>query len=105
MEELYNALGRKQLAFDSLKTAFDAVILELARLVAGETDPSRYMVNLTEGSFIRVPQGERPTLPATVNGVPNCVVCPDSDSRTRVELLATILNLTAVKEADAEGRT
>ena len=49
----------------------------LAKVVSGEIDRSRVMVNLTDRTWSFANPGERPAMPATINGLPVCVVAPE----------------------------
>lgn len=75
--DLFASIGEKQLA---LETALreKAVFLDIiAKLVSGELARSRVLVNLTSQEVTWAAAGERPGLPATFNGMPQCVVAPD----------------------------
>lgn len=72
--KLYEQLGRKQERIEELDTAYDALLGLLAGVVEGSIDRGRVIVNLTERSWSLSPEGQRPAMPATVNGLPKCVV-------------------------------
>lgn len=75
--EGYERIGRLVHKCEHLESAFTSMLDTLAKVVSGEIDRSRVMVNLTEKSVMWSPEGERPSLPATINGVPVCVVAPE----------------------------
>ena len=77
MEKLFEMLGRKQVELEQLNENYDAVLQLLAQVVSGEVDRRRVLVNLTERTWARAAEGERPGTPATINGLPICVVAPD----------------------------
>lgn len=79
MDELQQAMaavGQKQLAFERSDAAYSNVLQVLAGVVSGEIDRSRVLVNLTDRSWLVTPPGERPGMPAQINGLPICVVAP-----------------------------
>ncbi len=77
METLFEAFGRKQLAFEQLDKEYTKLLALLADVVSGSIDRRRVLVNLTDRTWTLAEEGQRPGLPATINGVPQCVVCPD----------------------------
>lgn len=74
--QLYEKVGRQQAAIEQKDAANGQLLDVLAKIVSGEIDRSRVMVNLTDKSVTWAPEGFRPELPATINGVPVCVVAP-----------------------------
>lgn len=74
--KLYETLGRKQAQLEAQDAAYNALLNLLASVVIGEIDRSRIMVNLTDRNWIATGPGERPALPATINGLPVCIVAP-----------------------------
>ena len=78
MEEqaLYAMLGRKQAQVESQDAAYTQLLELLAGVVGGSIEPSRLLVNLTDRTWQMVPQGQRPSMPSTLNGRPVCVVAP-----------------------------
>ncbi len=78
MDELYAMVGRKQATIETQDAAYTAILRQLAGVVSGEIDRSRVLVNLTDRTWIVCPEGERPAMPATINGLPVCVVAPDA---------------------------
>jgi len=75
-DKLYADLGKKQERIEQLDAAYNALLGLLAGVVAGNIDRSRVLVNLTDRSWSLSAAGERPGLPATINGLPECVVAP-----------------------------
>lgn len=74
--QVFEKFGRMQFEIDRLNAAYDHIAKALADVVAGELDPSRVLVNLTDRTYTIAPEGERPAMPATINGKPECVVAP-----------------------------
>ena len=77
MAGLLETLGRKQLQLEEQDESYTSLITLLARVVSGEVNRNRVLVNLTDRTWTLSPEGERPGLPATINGLPQCVVCPE----------------------------
>lgn len=75
--QLYEALGRKQMAFETLDAAYTALLGLLAKVVSDEISPTRVIVDLTNRAWAVSEPGTRPGLPATINGLPVCVVAPE----------------------------
>jgi hypothetical protein len=73
-DKLYADLGRKQERIEQLDAAFDQLLRITAQLLSGEIEPSRVMIDLTNRAWIVAPMGQSPPMPATINGLPNCVV-------------------------------
>ena len=77
MEKLYEVLGRKQVQLEAQDAAYANLLALLSRVVSGEVDRSRLLVNMTDRTWELVDVGQRPAMPATINGLPVCVVAPD----------------------------
>ena len=77
MEKLYELLGRKQEKLESLDAEYTNLLALLAEVISGEVERSRVMVNLTDRTWCKAEPGSRPGLPATINGLPHCVVAPE----------------------------
>lgn len=75
-QKLYEQLGRKQERIEDQDAAYGALLDLLAKVVTGEIDRSRVLVNLTDRSWSYAPPGQRPPLPATINGLPQVAVAP-----------------------------
>ncbi len=75
--KLYEKLGRQQETIEDLNEAYTALLNLLANVVGGQVARSRLLVNLTNRSWELAPEGQRPGMPATINGQPVCVVAPD----------------------------
>jgi hypothetical protein len=76
-EKLYARIGRMQLTAEAQDEAYTALLKVLAGVVSGEIDRKRVLVNLTDRTWQTTEPGQRPALPATINGIPLCVVAPD----------------------------
>jgi len=76
-EKLYAALGRRTVQHDDLDRQYTKLLNVLAAVISGAIAPSRVLVNMTDRSWAIAPPGDRPGLPATVNGLPVCIVAPD----------------------------
>lgn len=74
--QLCEKIGRMQLAIETKDAAYTQLLNVLAGVIKGEIDTSRVMVNLTASGWTVAPDGMRPELPATINGLPVCVVAP-----------------------------
>ena len=79
MEErrLYEMIGRLQLRTEQQDAAYGTLVDLLAKVVSGEIDRSRVLVNLTDRKWEYVEPGCRPGMPAQINGLPECVTAPD----------------------------
>lgn len=77
--KLYELIGRKQAAFEALDAAYTELLSLLAEVVGGATERSQVLVNLTDRSWGKAPPGFTPPRPAVVNGLPKCVVAPETD--------------------------
>lgn len=75
--KLFSKIGQLHEELDAMKTRFGKLIGVVADIVRGEISLDRVMVNLTDQQVIWSPLGERPAMPATINGLPVCVVAPD----------------------------
>ncbi len=73
---MYEMLGRKQAALEEQDVNYTQLLNLTAGLVRGDVDPGRVLINLTARSWSLCPPGERQGLPATINGLPVCVVAP-----------------------------
>lgn len=80
VDRLWQKLGRKQARLEEVEEAYESLLETLAKVVSGEIDRSRVMVNLTDKTVIWAPEGMRPEVPATINGVPRCIVAPAEDA-------------------------
>ncbi len=78
--ELYERLGRMLEQCERNERGFNSLLDTLGKVVSGEIDRSRVMVNLTDKAVSWAAAGERPMLPATINGVPVCVVAKEDDA-------------------------
>lgn len=77
MDELsaaYAAVGRKQVELEASKAAYSKLLAVFAEVISGKCARSRVLVNLTDGTYSWANEGESPGMPATVNGLPVCVV-------------------------------
>jgi len=77
MNELYEALGRKQLQLEQQDAAYSQILRLVAEIVCGKIDRTRVLVNLTDRTWAVSEPGTRPATPGTINGVPECVVAAD----------------------------
>jgi hypothetical protein len=74
--QLYERVGRQQVLIENQDAAYTALLRLLAQVVKGEVTRDRVMVNLTARAWTVAPDGFRPETPATINGLPECVVAP-----------------------------
>jgi hypothetical protein len=81
-DALYAKIGRQQERIEVLDAAYNFLLEQFGKVVSGEIDRTRVLVNITERSFVIVPAGERPGLPSQINGLPVCVVAKDDDKET-----------------------
>lgn len=72
--QLYEKIGRLQLAVDDRSQQYMALLQLLADVISGTIEASRVMVNLTDQSWIYSEAGTQPAVPPTINGLPNVVV-------------------------------
>ena len=88
--ELFAMLGRKQALVEAQAAAYRALIDVFAKVVSGEIDTARVVVNLTDQTWSYAAPGERPASVMQINGLPNVVM----DFRVpRSELETAIANL------------
>lgn len=83
--KLYEKIGRQQETIEAQDTNYTALLNVLAAVVNGTIDRSRVMVNLTDRQWVVSEPGTMPTMPSTVNGLPQCVTAPEPE----LEPLAT----------------
>jgi hypothetical protein len=74
--QLYEKIGRTQTAYDALDAEYTKLIQVLAQVVQGGIARSRVLVDLTNRRFEVAAPEQSPSLPATINGLPVCVVAP-----------------------------
>ncbi len=91
--QLYEKIGRITAAKELAEGNYEAALLCMSRMLTGEIDNSRVIVNLTDKSFNWVAPGDRPPLPPTINGLPQCVVSSDTDPRSKADLLVLVKGL------------
>ena len=104
--QLFEMLGRKQARIEGMDASYDALLALLADVVSGRCAPSRVLVNLTDRSWERAPEGHRPGLPATVNGLPKVVVAPEeAPPPVRVLNGDEVNDLLAARSAGPQGGT
>ena len=77
MEQVLQTLGRKQMQLEELDAGYTRLLNVLAGVVSGEIDRQRVLVNLTERKWEVAEEGQRPGVPATLNGFPQVVVAPE----------------------------
>lgn len=75
--EMFERLGRMAHRIETVENGFNQMVDLMAKVVSGEVERSRVLVNLTAKTVIFAPEGFRPEMPATINGLPLCVVAPD----------------------------
>jgi hypothetical protein len=91
-QRFFELLGRKQATLEEVQANYALALDLVAKILTGEIDTSRVIVNLTDQTFQWVAPGNSPSLPATINGLPNCVV--DPEPKTKAELVREIEVLT-----------
>ncbi len=84
--QLFEKIGRLQTANDKLNQEYDLLLSKLGGVVSGEIARTRVLVNLTDRTWEVAPEGNSPGLPASVNGLPVCVVAPPLPPSRTVEL-------------------
>lgn len=77
--QLFERLGRALVEIEDRSNSYATLLDLLAKVVSGEIDPSRVIVNLTDKTWGYAAPGERPPMPATINGLPKCVVAPPKE--------------------------
>ncbi len=77
-DKLYEIIGRKQERLEELDGNYTALLNLLGGVVSGGIDPSRLLVNLSDRTWVLMPEGRRPPLPATINGLPVRIVAPSN---------------------------
>lgn len=75
-QQLFEKLGRKQAVIEAQDDGYTQILNLLAGVVSGEIDRSRVLVDLTNRGWTLAAVGTRPGMPATINGLPQCVVAP-----------------------------
>lgn len=73
-ERLYAKIGRQAERIEDLDAAYDHLLALFARVITGEVARSRVLLNLTERTWTLAPEGRSPAGPATINGLPRCVL-------------------------------
>lgn len=73
---MFEKIGRLQMELDALRERNDLHLRVFAEVLTGTCDPSRVLVNLTDGTVTWAAKGERPAVPARINGLPVCVTAP-----------------------------
>ncbi len=89
--EAFESIGREHVKAVMFESAHARVLDALAKVVSGEIDRSRVMVNLTDKSAIWAPEGFRPEMPATINGLPVCVVAGEDKAAATIEVQRQII--------------
>jgi Methyltransferase domain len=102
-DKLYAKLGQKQEALEDLNNAYNSLLLMTASVVSGEIAASQVLINLTARSWEVVPAGQRPQMPATVNGEPRCVVAPPNESVQKAHLSEALLRRADAVLAEGNG--
>lgn len=93
IDTLYAKLGRQQDLIENQQTAYAALLSLTADLLAEQIDPKRVMLNLTEKGWTVAPEGQRSPLPATINGLPVCVVAPSEGRAEKLDDLCAVLQI------------
>ncbi len=83
--QFFEKFGRMQWQIDQLNYQYDQTAKLLADVISGKVDPSRVLVNLTARTWTISPEGERPAMPATINGLPVCVTAPAKPTADKVD--------------------
>lgn len=86
-QKLYEKIGRQHLQIEEQDAAYTNLLNLLAGIVSGEIDTSRVMVNLTSRMWQVSAEGDRPVLPATINGLPVCVVAPNEQADEQAQIV------------------
>lgn len=73
-DQLYAVLGRKQLQLEEQDRSYTALLNLLVGVLCGDIEPSRVLVNLTDRTWRVSEPGTSPGMPATINGLPRCIV-------------------------------
>lgn len=75
--QMLETIGRKQLQLETQDAAYNELMNLFAGVLTGQIDSSRVLINLSDRTWTLAPEGQRPEMPATINGVPCCVVAPE----------------------------
>ena len=67
-------IGKLYSDLQAEKAFGDTLLGLVANMLRGAIDPSRVLVNLTDRTVAWEGEGQRPGLPAIINGRPDCVV-------------------------------
>lgn len=82
------------------EAGYNSLLDTLGKVVSGDIDRSRVMVNLTDKNVVWAPEGMRPETPATINGVPLCIVAGEDQKDATIECQRQVIEkLTAQIEA------
>jgi hypothetical protein len=73
-DEAFARIGRQAVQIEQLGGAYGTLLDLLAKVVRGDIDRSRILVNLTDRTWAYCEAGATPALPAQINGLPVCVV-------------------------------
>lgn len=98
-DQVFAVIGRKQIQLETLQVSHDTILEKFAQLLSGEMAPSQFLVNLTAKTLTWTPAGQTPSMPATINGEPRCVVGkPHAVAATLAELAQSGGKVEDVKE-------
>ena len=75
-QELLAKVGLQHIKLEQQDEAYRKLLNVLAGVVSGVIAASRVLINVTEKTWLVTAEGERPGMPATINGLPLCVVAP-----------------------------
>ena len=84
-DKIYEALGRKQAIIEAQDLAYSRLLDLAACLVSGDIPRSRVLVDVTNRTWTLAPKGEKPCMPATINGLPRCIVAPEEEPVLELE--------------------
>ena len=91
MKDLHAVIGEQYLTIEDRKRQYQQLLGVLAAVVKGELEVSRLFINLTDQTWSFCEQGQRPALPATINGLPVCVVAPEEGRPAMVDAQTEII--------------
>lgn len=77
--QLYEKIGRLTATAEKQDEAYSQLLNVLMHVIRGDISRNRVMVNITDRTWSVAKPGEFPATPATINGLPICVVGTDKE--------------------------
>ena len=72
--QMYEKIGRLQSALEEENARYNQTLGLFAGVLSGDIAPERVMIDLTNRIWTCAALGQSPPMPATVNGIPHCII-------------------------------